>query len=251
MTVQTNSGVNVLLVDDEPANLLALEVVLEPLGARLVRAGSGEEALRKLQDSDFAAILLDVRMPGMDGFEAAKLIRSRPRSRSTPIIFVTAGSELSVEEAYAMGAVDFLTKPLVPAIIKAKIAFFIELQRGKNELRASERRASQERAFLSAVLEAIKDGVVACDANGKLTLFNRATRTFHGLPPEIAPILSGAEQDLYREDGRTPLPKAEIPLFRALAGEQVSDARMVIAPRVGLAHSVVVSGRPLYDDDGA
>ena len=251
MTVQTNSAVNVLLVDDEPANLLALEVVLEPLGARLVRAGSGEEALRKLQDADFAAILLDVRMPGMDGFEAAKLIRSRPRSRSTPIIFVTAdGSELSVEEAYAMGAVDFLTKPLMPAIIKAKVAFFIELQRGKDELRASERRASQERAFLAAVLEAIEDGVVACDANGKLTLFNRATRTFHGLPPEIAPILSGAEQDLYREDGRTPLPKAEIPLFRALSGEQVSDARMVIAPPGGTAHAVVVSGRPLYDDDG-
>src|SRR6185369_1534907 len=103
--VQINSGVNVLLVDDEPANLLALEVVLEPLGANLVRAASGEEALRKLQDTDYAAILLDVRMPGMDGFEAAKLIRSRPRSRSTPIIFVTAdGSELSVEEAYSMGA---------------------------------------------------------------------------------------------------------------------------------------------------
>ena len=251
MTVQTNSGVNVLLVDDEPANLLALEVVLEPLGAGLVRAGSGEEALRKLQDADFAAILLDVRMPGMDGFEAAKLIRSRPRSRSTPIIFVTAGSELSVEEAYGIGAVDFLTKPLVPAIIKAKVALFIELQRGKDQLRASERRASRERAFLAAVLEAIEDGVVACDADGKLNLFNRATRTFHGLSPETVPILSGAEQDLYREDGRTPLPMAEIPLFRAFAGEQVTDARMVIAPRGRPPHTVVASGRPLYDDDGA
>ena len=251
MTVQTNSGVNVLLVDDEPANLLALEVVLEPLGAGLVRAGSGEEALRKLQDADFAAILLDVRMPGMDGFEAAKLIRSRPRSRSTPIIFVTAGSELSVEEAYDIGAVDFLTKPLVPAIIKAKVALFIELQRGKDQLRASERRASRERAFLAAVLEAIEDGVVACDADGKLNLFNRATRTFHGLSPETVPILSGAEQDLYREDGRTPLPMAEIPLFRAFAGEQVTDARMVIAPRGRPPHTVVASGRPLYDDDGA
>ena len=249
--VQINSGVNVLLVDDEPANLLALEVVLEPLGANLVRASSGAQALRALQDRDFAAILLDVRMPGMDGFEAAKLIRSRPRSRSTPIIFVTAdGSELSVEEAYSMGAVDFLTKPLMSAVIKAKVAFFIELQRGKDELRAAERRAIQERAFLAAVLEAIEDGVVACDPDGRLTLFNRATRTFHGLPREIAPIQSGAEQDLYQEDGRTPLPKADIPLFRALSGEQVSDARMVIAPRGGLARTVVVSGRPLYDDDG-
>ncbi len=249
--MQKNSGVNVLLVDDEPANLLALEVVLEPLSATLVRANSGVEALRKLQDTDFAAILLDVRMPGMDGFEAARLIRSRPRSRTTPIIFVTADAfELSAEEAYAMGAVDFLTKPLLPAVIKAKVAFFIELQRGKDELRAAERRASQERAFLAAVLEAIEDGVVACDAEGRLTLFNRATRIFHGLPPDIAPIQSGAEMHLYREDGRTLLAKSEIPLFRALAGEQVRDARMVIAPRRGTARTVVTSGRPLYDDDG-
>ena len=252
MIVKTNSGVNVLLVDDEPANLLALEVVLEPLGARLVRANSGEQALRELQDADFAAILLDVRMPGMDGFEAAKLIRSRPRSRSTPIIFVTAdGSDLSVEEAYSMGAVDFLTKPLMPAIIKAKVAFFIELQRGKDELHAAERRASQERAFLAAVLEAIEDGVVACGPDGTLTLFNRATRTFHGLPQEgPLPGQWASGDDLYREDASTPLPTAEIPLARALAGEHLSDCRMVIAPEGGPARTVVVSGRPFYDEDG-
>ena len=247
----TNSGVNVLLVDDEPANLLAFEVVLDELGANLVRADSGEEALRQLRDADFAAILLDVRMPGMDGFEAAKLIRSRPRSRTTPIIFVTAdGSELSAEEAYAMGAVDFLTKPLMPAILKAKVAFFIELQRGKDELRAAERRASQERAFLSAVLEAIEDGVVACGADGELTLFNRATRSFHGLAQEIAPEQSGAGNDLYHEDGRTPLLKSEIPLFRALAGESVKDLRMVIAPKSQGSRMVLTSGRPLYDEEG-
>ncbi len=247
----TNPGVNVLLVDDEPANLLALEVVLEALGANLVRANSGEAALRNLQDNDFAAIVLDVRMPGLDGFETAKLIRSRPRSRSTPIIFVTAdGSELSVEEAYAMGAVDFLTKPLMPAIIKAKVAFFIELQRGKDELRAAERRASQERAFLSAVLEAIEDGVVACASDGKLTLFNRATRSFHDLAQDVAPEQSGAERALYHEDGCTPLLKTEIPLFRALAGENVKDLRMVIAPKSQPPRTVVTNGRPLYDEDG-
>ena len=250
--MQTKPGVNVLLVDDEPANLLALEVVLDKLGANLVRAASGEEALRKLQDTDYAAVLLDVRMPGMDGFEAAKLIRSRPRSRATPIIFVTAdGSELSVEEAYSMGAVDFLTKPLMPAVIRAKVAFFIELQRGKDELRAAERRASRERSFLAAVLEGIEDGVIACGAGGAITLLNRATRVFHGLPkgavtvdPEI--LLS----HMFREDGRTPLPRAEAPLVRALAGELVRDCRMVMAPGNGQRRTVVASGRPLYDDDG-
>ena len=250
--MQTNFGINVLLVDDEPANLLALEVVLEPLGANLVRAGSGEDALRKLQDADYAAILMDVRMPGMDGFEAAKLIRSRRRSRTTPIIFVTAdGSELSVEEAYSIGAVDFLTKPLVPAIIKAKVAFFIELQRGKDELRAAGRLATQERAFLAAVLEAIEDGVVACDAEGRLTLFNRATRSFHGLPQEgTLPERWAERYNLFREDGRTRLPLPEIPLARALAGELVSDSRMVIAPANGPVRTVVASGRPLYDVEG-
>jgi signal transduction histidine kinase/DNA-binding response OmpR family regulator len=247
--VPIHPGVNVLLVDDEPANLLALEVVLEPLGAELVRAGSGEEALRKLQDTDFAAILLDVRMPGMDGFEAAKLIRSRPRSRATPILFVTAdGSELSIEEAYAMGAVDFLTKPLTPAVIKAKVAFFIELQRGKDELRASERRASQERAFLAAVLEAIEDGVIACGPDGALTVFNRATRAFHALSANANPADREAFfGDLYREDGVTPLPREESPLARALAGELVRDCRMVIAPAKGPRRTVVASGRALVD----
>jgi signal transduction histidine kinase/DNA-binding response OmpR family regulator len=247
--VQTNSGVNVLLVDDEPANLLALEVVLDELGANLVRAGSGEEALRKLQDTDFAAVLLDVRMPGMDGFEAAKLIRSRPRSRATPIIFVTAdGSELSVEEAYAMGAVDFLTKPLMPAVIWAKVAFFIELQRGKDELRASERRASRERSFLAAVLEAIEDGVIASGPTGDITLFNRATRAFHGLPDNAVSIDPDTLlSQLFREDG-TPLPRAEAPLVRALAGELVRDCRMVVAPGNGQRRTVVANGRPLYED---
>ncbi|MDB5947678.1 MAG: sensory box protein [Ramlibacter sp.] len=250
--MQTNSGVNVLLVDDEPANLLALEVVLEELGANLVRAGSGEEAMRRLQDTDYAAILLDVRMPGMDGFETAKLIRSRPRSRSTPIIFVTAdGSELSVEEAYSMGAVDFLTKPLMPAVIKAKVAFFIELQRGKEELRASERRASEERAFLAAVLEAIEDGVIACGPDGEITLFNRATRVFHDLPENaVAADRDAIGAQLFREDGRTPLPSAGRPLTLALAGELVRDCRMVIAPEHGQRRTVVANGRPLYDEDG-
>src|SRR5438552_7754048 len=80
----------ILLVDDQPANLLALEAVLEELGQELVRAGSGEEALRRLLDQDFAVILLDVQMHGLDGFETAKLIRARERSRHTPIIFLTA-----------------------------------------------------------------------------------------------------------------------------------------------------------------
>src|SRR5437763_320784 len=116
--------VNILLVDDQRSNLLALEAILEGLGQNLVKAESGQEALRLLLDQDFAAILLDVQMQGMDGFETAKLIRNREKTRHTPIMFLTAYDEnrLQVLDAYSLGAVDYLTKPLIPLILRAKVA---------------------------------------------------------------------------------------------------------------------------------
>jgi serine phosphatase RsbU (regulator of sigma subunit) len=121
----------ILLVDDQPGNLLVLESVLEGLGHTLVRATSGEEALKRLLQEDFAVILLDVFMPGMDGFETAELIRQRERSRYTPIIFLTAVgfSETHVSRGYSVGGVDYLFKPIVPEILKAKVAGFVELFR--------------------------------------------------------------------------------------------------------------------------
>jgi PAS domain S-box-containing protein len=242
----------ILLVDDQPANLLALEAVLQELGEDLVRAGSGDEALRQLRDADFAAILLDVRMPGMDGFETARLIRSQRRSRATPIIFITAdATDLSVEEAYSIGAVDLLTKPLLPAVLKAKVAFFVELHRSKQELQAAEQQAVQDRAFLAAVLEAIEDGVVACGADGVLTLFNRAIREFHGMPAQALGTDEWAgRHDLYCADGKTPLAEEDIPLFRAFSGEHVHDVEVVIAPAGAKPRMVRASGQPLYDKVG-
>jgi PAS domain S-box-containing protein len=242
----------ILLVDDQPANLLALEAVLQQLGEPLVRAGSGEEALRRLRDDDYAAVLLDVRMPGMDGFETARLIRSQRRSRATPIIFITAdATDLSVEQAYAIGAVDLLAKPLAPAVLAAKVAFFVELHRSRQELQATERRAVADRAFLSAVLEAVEDGVVACGADGVLTLFNRATREFHGLGAQaLRPEEWAQRYDLYQADGVTPIAKDDIPLFRAFKGEAVRDAELVIAPKGGKPRVVLASGQPLYDEAG-
>ena len=112
--------VSILLVDDHPANLLALEAILAHLGQNLVTASSGEEALRHLENAEFAVVLLDLRMQGLSGFETAKLIRSRENSRYTPIIFLTAheSDEFPVREAYALGAVDYLVKPLVPEILR-------------------------------------------------------------------------------------------------------------------------------------
>ncbi len=129
--------VDILLVDDHPANLLSLEAILADLGQNLIKASSGEEALRRVLTTDFAVILLDVQMEDLDGFETAKLIRGRERSRQTPIIFLTAyeSNRLSTEEAYALGAVDYLLKPLVPVILKAKVAGFIELFRKTEQVK--------------------------------------------------------------------------------------------------------------------
>src|SRR5262245_47510442 len=141
--------VKLLLVDDQPANLLALEAILHDLGHELVNAHSGDEALRRLLADEFAVVLLDVQMHGLDGFQTAKLIRSREKTRHTPIIFLTAydSNRLPVEEAYSLGAVDYLVKPLVPAILRAKVAWFVEffekaqqIQRQAEQIRQLERR---------------------------------------------------------------------------------------------------------------
>jgi PAS domain S-box-containing protein len=127
--MQMEPKVNILLVDDKLENLLALEAILEKLGENLIRATSGEEALRCLLHQDFAVILLDVQMPGMDGFETATLIRNRGRSRHTPIIFLTAfsTSDQMLFKGYALGAVDYLLKPLDPNILTSKVTVFAEL----------------------------------------------------------------------------------------------------------------------------
>src|SRR5712672_2523377 len=128
--------IKILLVDDTPENLVSLEAALSSLGEELVLANSGKEALRYLLEDDFAAILLDVRMPEMDGFEAAQLIRSRPRSRQTPILFLTGyRNEEHLFRGYDLGAVDFLFKPIVPEVLRSKVAVFVELSRINAKLR--------------------------------------------------------------------------------------------------------------------
>jgi signal transduction histidine kinase len=124
-------NVNILLVDDRPDKLLALTAVLSSLGQNLVKATSGKEALRHLLDKEFAVILLDVSMPVMDGFETAAMIRKRPSSEHTPIIFVTAmgDSENHVSKGYSLGAVDYILSPIVPEILRAKVSVFVELSR--------------------------------------------------------------------------------------------------------------------------
>jgi len=144
-----DDGVKILLVDDRAENLLALEAILEPLGQLLVRAHSGPEALKRVLETEFAAILLDVQMPDMNGFEVAEIIKSRERSRTIPIIFLSAISkeDAYVFKGYSMGAVDYVFKPFNPDVLRSKVAVFVdlylkqgEIQRQGDLLRESQKR---------------------------------------------------------------------------------------------------------------
>jgi signal transduction histidine kinase len=169
---------DILIVDDDPLNLLAMEAALGDLGGRVVRAQSGAEALRLLLERDFALIMLDVKMPALGGFETAQLIRERPRSSHTPIIFVTAygRDEREILAAYKLGAVDFLFKPIVAEIVQAKAGAFVELQRRTAEiarqaelLREHERReheralTEQRRRLDEEVLRRERDTLATAD----------------------------------------------------------------------------------------
>lgn len=150
---------DILLVDDQPENLLALEAILENSGHNLIRATSGREALRHILKRDVALVLLDVRMPRMNGFETARLIRERERSKAVPIIFLTAAnnSEEMVFEGYSAGGVDYIVKPFVPEILRAKVDVFLNLAAARKKLeqevvlrRAAEKELARSAARLRA-----------------------------------------------------------------------------------------------------
>src|SRR5436190_954948 len=128
--------VNILLVDDREARLLSYETVLAELGENMVRASSGGEALRLLMEKEFAVILLDVNMPGMDGFETASLIHRHPRFEKTPIIFITAvnTTEMDRLQGYKLGAIDYVSVPIIPEFLRSKVAVLVELHRKRREL---------------------------------------------------------------------------------------------------------------------
>jgi signal transduction histidine kinase/DNA-binding response OmpR family regulator len=134
--MQSEESVNILMVDDSPTNLLALESILRAPGRNLTRASSGEDALRYLLNNEAAVILLDVYMPGIDGLQTAELIRSREKSRDIPIIFLTANTTGTshLSRGYSLGAVDYIVKPIEPEILRSKVAVFVELYKKTREI---------------------------------------------------------------------------------------------------------------------
>ena len=190
--------VNILLVDDRAENLLALEAILEPLGERTVRAHSGDEALKYLLTDDFAVILLDVQMPGLNGFETAELIKSRERTRYIPIIFLTAISkdEAYVFRGYSVGAVDYMSKPFQPDVLRSKVAVFVDLYRKQRQLKEQESllheaalrqielehraRFLAQEARTAHIVSTAMDAIVVLDAQRHIEVFNAAAERMFG-----------------------------------------------------------------------
>ncbi len=183
---------SILLVDDRVSNLVALEAILDPLGAHLVRATGAEEALAAVKDQEFAVILLDVQMPGMDGYEVARRIKALESPRLTPVIFLTALDEdrRHVSAGYESGAVDYLFKPLDPDVLRAKVRAFVSMYVERDAAERSARRryadlaqqeaerASERRA--AAILESITDAFYALDSGFRFTYVNRRAEELWG-----------------------------------------------------------------------
>lgn len=185
---------SVLIVDDDPKNLLAMEALLEGMGQRVVLANSGEDALRRVLEHDFAVILLDARMPGLDGFSTARLIRERDRSRHTPIIFLTGAYEdaRSMFRGYEAGAVDYIVKPPIPEVLKSKIAVFVDLFNKNADLT----REIAERKKAEASLRASQESLRALTARLQSIREEEGTRISREIHDELGQSLTGLKMDL-------------------------------------------------------
>jgi PAS domain S-box-containing protein len=168
---QPQDRAKILLVDDSAENLISLEATLEGLGQELILARSGTDALRYLLEDDFAAILLDVKMPGMDGFQTAEMIRARKRSKHTPILFLTGyKSDEHLFRGYDLGAVDFLFKPIVPEILRSKVTVFVELSRNTALLRRQTEVLGRAEQKFRSLLEAAPDAMIISSEGGQISL---------------------------------------------------------------------------------
>jgi len=168
---------SILLVDGSPADLLALETVLEPLGQRLVKASSGEEALARLLTEEFSVLLLAVELPGLDGFETVRLLRQRLSRPLPPLLFMAAARRDAdhVRQGYALGAADYLLKPLDADILRTKVSVFLPLHLAAH-------RAEEQLRFQASILENVQDSITVTDFSGRIVYWNKGAEALFGYP---------------------------------------------------------------------
>jgi signal transduction histidine kinase len=185
---------SILVVDDDDANRLALEETLKPMGVRAVMAASGEEALRRVLEDEFAAILMDVRMPGIDGFTTAQMIRERNRSRNTPIIFMTSAVEdlTAMFRSYRAGAVDYMVKPIVPEVLRSKLSVFVGLH-DMNRMLSAE---LAERTLTEQRLRASEENLRALAAHLQSVREEERIHIAREIHDELGQALTGLKFDI-------------------------------------------------------
>ncbi|MDQ8038457.1 MAG: response regulator [Pedobacter sp.] len=176
---------SILIVDDKSENLVALESLLEQPDLQLLKADNGNDALKLLLRNEVALVLLDVQMPGMNGFEVAELMRRNKKTQSIPIIFVTAnGDKRQLFRGYEVGAVDYLAKPIDREVLTSKVMVFLELDRQKRELETQLLQIQQLKQQNEQLLHALGDGVMAVDASGDISFVNPAMQMLFALDPQ-------------------------------------------------------------------
>jgi PAS domain S-box-containing protein len=261
--------INILLVDDQPAKLLSLETILADLGENVIQARSAEEALKVLLATEVAVVLVDVCMPRMDGFELAELIRDHPRFKRTAIIFISAVHLTDADRlrGYGLGAVDYIPVPIIPEMLRAKVAVFADLYRKTEQLerlnRELENRVAERTADLEAtntrlreterryreLVHALPVAVFTCDAEGQILLYNNAAREMWGQDP-------GPEDriwcgwNLFQLDG-TPLPRSECPTAVTIREGKPCHGREILIERPdGSRRHALPHPEPMFDSSG-
>jgi PAS domain S-box-containing protein len=231
--------IRLLLVDDNPDNLVSLEATLHGLCDEMVTAQSGAEVLRYLlENDDFAAILLDVKMPEMDGFEIAELIRTRKNTRHTPILFLTAyRNDDHLFRGYDLGAVDFLFKPIVPEVLRSKVAVFVQLARNTQLLREQKTVLEKAEQKFRSLLEAAPDAMFITRSDGEIVLVNSHTRE----------LFQYERPELLASDLRVLLPDWT---HLGLRGPLMGEAESVAIRKDRTTFPVEISQSPLQTEEG-
>ena len=250
---------NILIVDDRPANIVAMEAVLHEIPEyRLFTASSGSEAIQLVNTVDFALILLDVQMPDMDGFETAKRIKQLERGRDVPIILVTAiyTEDPHVLRGYTAGAIDYVGKPFNPDILKAKVGVYANLYLKSRQILLQNKylleaeKAMRERHSIEAILETMPVGVIAADKTGKIFEINREASRIWGGRPLVGIEDYGQFKGWWPKTGK-PIQPHEWGLARAIEKGETSQYEIIdIQTFDGQRKTVVSSAAPIRDNGG-